>query len=331
MTFTLFVTKTLAFFMSVFLTLVPYTGFSQGNFAAKDDDTILLNAAMVSDVHFEPSVPVRRTFIKAALTYLKNASSKVDVFVTAGDITNYADTESLVDYYETLAKYATFPTITAAGNHDIGHAGDRNVVSYSREEALQYFIDYHNLYLGDNITTNYWTQRINGYKFIVLGDEVINGGRWDAVTMSQAQIDWLEEQLDEENGKPTFIVCHWPGDSTTGEDIIWDGSCVDFEANPIRDILESHKNVIWISGHMHGGIRCTAVGSLFEMPMAEKVNGVIYMSLPTFGIVNQYGIPVSGTGAQMELYPDRVEFRPVNYLTGRWYSNSAYSFTLEDY
>lgn len=329
MSFTLFMTKALSFLMSIFITIIPYTGFSSPNFKAKNPDEIRLNAALVSDVHFEPSVPLRKAFLKTAIYNLKNGETKTDLMIAAGDITNYADYESLISYYETVADSANFPVITAAGNHDIGHAGDRDVVSYSREEAMEYFIYYHNLYTGDNIDKTYWSQTVKGYKFIVLGDEVINGGRWDAVTMSTEQIEWLDRELDSANGQPVFVICHWPGDSTTGEDIIWDGSGVDFEANPIKDILESHKNVVFISGHMHGGIRATVIGSLFDMPMAEKVNGVIYLNLPTFGIINQYGIPWSGMGAMMEVYDSSLNFRPVNFLTGRWYSNSAYSFDFD--
>ena len=324
----LFLTKACAFLMSLFLTLVPYAGLSGLNFEASDDG-IKLNIAMVSDVHIDPYMPIRTSFLKQALNNLSRADTKINVMLNAGDVTNYADYESLIEYYDTIADYATFPVITAAGNHDIGHAGDRDVVDYDREAAKDYFIYYHNLYTGANIDTTYFSQTVGGYKFIAIGDEVIDGGHWDGLSMSKTQIEWLDKELDSANGKPVFVISHWPGDSTTGEDIIWDDSCVDYGENPIKEVLESHKNVIFISGHMHGGIRCTAVGELFNMPMAEKINGVTYMNLPTFGIVNQYGITWSGTGANLEVYSDKVVFRPVNYLTGVFYDNSAYTFTLD--
>lgn len=326
---TAFLTKALAFLMSLFLTLVPYAGLSQPNFAAKDAEAEKLNVAMISDVHVDPYFPIRTTFLKTALNNLSRAKTKVDVMLNSGDVTNYADTESLIEYYDTIADYASFPVITAAGNHDIGHAGDRNVVDYDRETAKENFIYYHNLYTGDNATTTYFSQTVKGYKFIVIGDEVIDGGHWDGLTMSETQIEWLDSELDSANGAPVFVISHWPGDSTSGEDIIWDGSGVEYEENPIREILESHKNVIFVSGHMHGGIRCTVVGDLFNMPMAEKINGVTYVNLPSFGLVNQYGITWSGTGANLELYADKFIVRPVNYLTGIWYTNSNYTFTLD--
>ncbi len=66
------------------------------------------------------------------------------------------------------------------------------------------------------------------------------------------------------------------------------------------------------------------------MPLAEQVNGVTYISLPTYGIINQYGITWSGLGAQMEVYDSKVILRPINYLTGNWYVNSEYTFELAD-
>lgn len=330
MTFSLFMTKTFAFLLSFFVTLVPFKGFADGWFEAKEPDSVKLNAALVSDVHIDPYAPWRTTYFLTALHNLQTADTKVDVMLSDGDITNYADYDSLIEYYNAIEKRATFPVITVAGNHDIGHAGDRNVVTYSREDAKNNFIYYHNLYTGDNLTTTYWSQEINGYKFIVLGDEVINGGHWDGMTMSKTQIDWLESELDSvTDGTPVFVCCHWPADGTTGERIIWTGSGIDFEENPIREILESHTNVVYISGHMHGGVRAAAVGNYFEIPMAEKVNGVIYLSLPTFGIVNQYGLPWAGTGAMMEVYEDRIEFRPVNFCDHNWYETAAYTLFFD--
>ena len=53
-----------------------------------------------------------------------------------------------------------------------------------------------------------------------------------------------------------------------------------------------------------------------------------YINLPTYGIVNWFGVPWSGTGAQLEVYADKVVFRPRSFLTGHWYVNSAYTFAL---
>lgn len=342
MTFSLFMTKASAFLLSIFMTLVPYMGFELPVMKTKEADC-QLNLEMISDIHIEAEFPFRTGFLKQALRAANRAPSKVDGIVVSGDLTNYADEPSLAKYYETITDYTDIPVITAAGNHDIGHAGDRNKTDITRNEALANVVKYQNAYAGTDNPSNYYSQEINGYKFIVIGDEVDGfdydengekipheGGRWDGITMTEAQLEFLDSELAEgtKEGKPVFVVSHWALDGINGEDIIWDGSGIAEDEYPVREILEKYDNVFYISGHMHGGVRCTGVADAYDIPMAEQVNGVTYISLPSFGLVNQYGLPMCGRGAQLEVYGDKVIFRPMNYLTGNFYTNSACSFEL---
>ncbi|MCR5150065.1 MAG: metallophosphoesterase [Clostridiales bacterium] len=330
MTFSAFFTKAAAFLLSVIMTLVPYAGFEMPTLNTKYDDC-LFNMEMVSDVHIEADYPFRTGFLKQALRSFASSKVKVNAVVSCGDLTNYADEPSLAKYYKTIEEYSPCPVITVAGNHDIGHAGDRNKTSISREEALQNVIKYYNDYSGRDLDVNYYATDIDGYRFIVLGDEVIDGGKWDGITMSEAQLEFLDTQLSQSagRGKPVFVCCHWPIENMNGENTIWQGSGIERSIYDIPAILEKYENVFYISGHMHGGVRCVAVADMFNIPMAECVNGVTYISLPTFGIINMFGIPVSGTGAQLEVYSDKVVFRPKNYLTGKWYTNAAVEFSIK--
>ncbi len=328
-----FINKAIAFLMALFMTMVPYNGI-KAPVLKTEEENCRLNVSMISDTHIEKNEILRKAFLKTGLRNMGRAKVQVDAILIDGDLTNYADEDSLAIYYDIISKYApsTAKVITVAGNHDIGHAGDRDVTDITREEALANVIKYHNSYYGDNTTANYYAMDINGYRFIILGDEVVDGGHWDAVSMTDEQLQFLDDQLAEgtKEGKPVFVCCHWPFDGVNGEDTIWDGSGTEPHEDPYRmlSILEKYKNVFYISGHMHGGVRCTKVADKYNMPMAEKVNGVTYLNLPTFGIVNWYGITWSGTGAQLEVYDGKVIFRPVNYLTCNWYANSEYSFDL---
>lgn len=328
-----FINKAIAFLMALFMTMVPYNGI-KAPVLKTEEENCRLNMSMISDTHIEKNEILRKAFLKTGLRNMGRAKVQVDAILVDGDLTNYADEDSLAIYYDIISKYApsTAKVITVAGNHDIGHAGDRDVTDITREEALANVIKYHNSYYGDNTTANYYAMDINGYRFIILGDEVVDGGHWDAVSMTDEQLQFLDDQLAEgtKEGKPVFVCCHWPFDGVNGEDTIWDGSGTEPHEDPYRmlSILEKYKNVFYISGHMHGGVRCTKVADKYNMPMAEKVNGVTYLNLPTFGIVNWYGITWSGTGAQLEVYDGKVIFRPVNYLTCNWYANSEYSFDL---
>ncbi len=330
MTFAEFIYKAQAFLMALFLTLVPYKGVELPVIEAKEDNC-LLNVSMISDTHIEADYPFRSGFLKQGLRTMSRAKTPVDAIVVAGDLTNYADEPSLARYFDLIREYAPAQVVTVAGNHDIGHAGDRDKTDITREEALANYIRYYNEYYGTEIESNYYSMDINGYKFICLGDEVIDGGHWDAISMTDAQLEFLDSELEEgtREGKPVFVVCHWPIDGINGENTIWNGdSGITEDEYPIKEILEKYENVFYISGHMHGGVRNDYVGEKYDMHMAEQVNGVTYLSLPCYGIINWYGITWSGLGAQMEVYENKVIFRPINYLTGNWYANSAYSFDL---
>ncbi|MBQ3151739.1 MAG: metallophosphoesterase [Clostridia bacterium] len=317
-----------SFIMAIILTVFPYAGFELPVINnAKENCN--LTAELISDVHIEQYDVFRKAFLAVGLGNLKRAKAEINTVVVAGDLTNYADEISLAKYYEILKKHSPVAVISAAGNHDIGHVGDRGVTDISREEAKANFIKYNNEYLGTESDNNYYTMVVNGYKFIVLGDDVIDGGHWDAMDMSKEQLRFLDEELASSDGKPTFVVCHWPVDGMNGQEITYPDSSIDLSTNDIKTIMEKYKNVFYISGHSHGGIRSNAAAEYCGMSNVEQQNGVTYVSLPSFGIVNSFGYPWSGTGFQMEVYDDRVIFRARNFLTNYWFTNAVFAVEIQ--
>ncbi|MCQ2484086.1 MAG: metallophosphoesterase [Clostridia bacterium] len=322
-------THFLAFLMSIIITAFPYAGIKAPVVKTLEDDC-LLNIEMLSDTHIEKSELFRQAFLRWGLKNISRAKSPVDAIVVAGDITNYADEPSLAKYFELIDKYSPAPVITAAGNHDIGHAGDRDKTDITREEAMANFIRYRNENMGRNDEVNYFSTEVNGFKFIVMGDEVIDGGHWDAISMTQEQLDFIDRELADgtKDGKPVFVLSHWPIDGINGEDTIWDGSGIERDEYDVQSILEKYDNVFYISGHMHAGIKAKAVENMYGLSNAEQVNGVTYLNLPTYGIINMFGAPWSGIGAQLEVYENEVVFRPRNFITNNWYENAEYHFEL---
>ncbi|MBR0538131.1 MAG: metallophosphoesterase [Clostridia bacterium] len=319
----------LAFIMAIFLTAFPYKGVELPILnTAKDDCKLVVE--MISDTHIEEKELIRQTFMKAGFRNLSRASTKVDAVVVAGDLTNYADEPSLAKYYEILDKYSPAKAISCAGNHDIGHAGDRNVTDISREEAKANFIRYNNAYLGIDARDTYYSYEVNGYRFIALGDICYDGGHWDAMDLGEEQLAFLDSELAAANAenKPAFVVCHWPVDGINGEETIWPGSGIDLSVNDVKSVMEKYDNVFYISGHMHAGIKSTAVDEKYDLACVETVNGVTYINLPTYGLVNSFGDPVSATGMQLEVYDDEVIIRPRNFITNAWYTNAVYTISL---
>ena len=318
-----------AFLMAIFLTILPYKGLELPIIdTAKDDSRLVVE--MIADTHLEAKEFARQTFMKAGFCNLSRASTKVDAVVVAGDLTNYADEPSLAKYYEILEEYCPVKAISCAGNHDIGHAGDRNVTDISREEAKANYIKYNNEYLGIDATDNYYSYEVNGYRFIVIGDICYDGGHWDDLDLGEEQLAFLDSELAAatSDSKPAFVVCHWPVDGMNGQETIWPGCGIDLSKNDVKSVMEKYKNVFYISGHMHAGIKSVAVNEKYKLACVETVNGVTYISLPTYGLINSFGDPVFGTGMQLEVYDDEVIIRPRHFITNAWYTNSVYEISL---
>lgn len=321
-------TNFLAFLMSIILTVFPYAGIQLPVINTEKDDCKLL-VEMISDTHLEEKELFRQWFLKSGLKNLSRADVDIDAVLVTGDLTNYADEPSLAKYFEIIKEYSPAQVISAAGNHDIGHAGDRDKTDITREQAKANFIKYNNEYMGMNNEDNYYSYTVNGYKFIVLGDIVYDGGHWDGMDLGAEQLAFLDRELaSAEKGKPVFVCSHWPIDDINGENIIWPDSGIDLEVNPVKDIFEKYENVFYISGHMHAGIKSTAVDEKYGLASVEKVNGVTYISLPTYGIINMFGLPWSATGMQMEVYDDEVIIRPRNFMTNKWYTNAEYRIEI---
>lgn len=318
-----------SFLLAILLTILPYAGFELPIIDNAEEDC-LLTVEMLSDPHIEEKELFRQAFMVAGLRNLNGAVADIDGVIIAGDLTNYADEPSLAKYYDILAKHSPVPVLSAAGNHDIGHVGDRDVTDITREEAKANFIRYNNEYMGIEAQDNYYSYTLNGYTFIVLGDEVIDGGHWDGMDISDEQMAFLDGELARAtaDGSPVFVVCHWPVDGTNGQEIIYPDGAIELEENDVKTVMEKYDNVFYISGHIHGGIKSEAAAEVTGMSNVEQLNGVTYISLPTYGIVNSFGYPWSGTGMQMEVYADKVIVRPRNFITNKWFTNAVYTIDL---
>ena len=311
-----------AFILSVLLTALPYMGVALPVLDTQEDDC-LLNVSMISDTHLEAKGLIRQAFLRRGLLNLKKARCEIDALLVDGDLTNYGDEASIDTFYRLIDRYSPVRTlISVPGNHDIGHVEDRD-----HDAVRASLIASYNAFMGTDYDKIYYAMEIGGYTFIVLCDE---GERWDYCTLSQAQLDFLDTALAKAtaDGKPAFVCCHWPIEGTNGEEVIWPESGIDLANQDVKSILEKYKNVFFISGHMHAGIKSHAVEERYGLSNAETINGVTYLNLPTYGIVNWFGSPWSGTGAQLEVYADKVLFRPRNFLTGHWFVNSVYTFEL---
>lgn len=325
-------TRFISYVLLVLYTIVS-TFSAQYSVYKESDSDVNLTVAMMSDTHIDAKELLVQNNLRMGLENMKGFCNP-DALLVDGDLTNYGDEKSLSLFYDIVKKHSpTQNVIVSYGNHDIGHTHKLNMTS---DEAREMDLKYYNNFKGTDYDKIYYSTEVNGYKFITLADE---GSHWDECTITNAQLDFLDSELAEgtADGKPVFVCCHWPMNGENGEDTCSfhnDGTYADendvdgFETQ-IKAVLAKYKNVFWISGHMHKGLDGDYNKNQLGFSWAEtSEDGVNYVNLPTYGLVNMYGVFWWGTGSVMEVYDDHVTFKAVNYRNGLEITSSTTTFNL---
>lgn len=314
-------TQIISFIMALIYTLIPFV-----NYSPKSDD-ILLNVSIISDTHLDDRFPGGKLNLKKGLQDMNRMKADNDAVVVVGDLTNYGDEASVECFYELMEKHCEVPAeswVVATGNHEIGHPEE-----FTNEEARQNFVKYHNEYTGQGIENAYYSVDVDGYTFVVLCDQ--SEDNWDSCDIYEDQLAFLDAELARgtAEGKPAFVVCHVPVEGVNGQEVIYEDGGLDPEySEAVKGIMEKYENIFFISGHVHTGINGYISEELFGFSCVEEYNGVTYVNLPTYGIVNRYGIPWNGMGFQMEVYEDEVIFRARKFNTSRWYGFYEFEIPL---
>lgn len=290
--------------------------------ASSPEDNLRLSANLISDTHISGGFITGTEQLSLGLKNMKNDNS--DALIVAGDIADSPGEENFSLFYQVLGESLPGKNlIIAAGNHDyFGSA------VYSADEIRDIFTEQYNKNSPLRADGNYYCHIIKGYSFIVLCDE--RAGNGQEVYISPEQLSFLDAELTkaEERNKPAFVVCHYPLRGTNGQSVVglttYSQSCSD----KVKTILEGHKNVFYISGHLHTGVNCSLGDKVRGFSQVEKKNGVTYISLPAFGSANIYGITSTGDGYFMEVYDSKVIFRAKNYLSQKQYSFSEFTISL---
>ncbi|MBR3835540.1 MAG: metallophosphoesterase [Clostridia bacterium] len=309
-------TQVIAFIMALIYTLLPFV-----NYGPKNDD-ILLNVSIISDTHLDARFPGGKLNLERGLRDMNRFDN--DAVVVVGDLTNYGDEASVKYFYDIMQGTCKAEDwVVATGNHEIGHPEE-----FTNEEARQNFIKYHNEYTGQGIENAYYSIDVDGYTFVVLCDQ--SEDNWDSCDIYDDQLEFLDKELARATaeGKPAFVVCHVPVEGVNGQDVIYEDGGLDEYSDAVRTILEKYENIFFISGHVHTGINGYISEELFGISCVEEQNGVTYVNLPTYGIVNRYGIPWNGMGFQMEVYENEVVFRARKFNTSRWYGFYEFEIPL---
>ncbi len=292
--------KLLGFIMSiVLLGNVPFSG--AATFSPEDAQNMLLQFGVISDVHMESFTFDRFVGFSQTLRDMAGATSKENALVMLGDNTMNGQPTEYIMLYSLLEQYNRAEhTIVAMGNHDM------NRTEYTPQEAIDRNSLFLRSYNGTNINVPYYSMQVNGYTFIVLGDELPPAET--QATISQTQLDWFAATMQAcEPGKPVFIFLHQPLNHAFGTG--W--GAVGAQSEALRAIAEQYTNVFFFNGHLH------------TQQAIKIINGVTYVNLPTL-----LSAAVRGIGFQAEVYADKIVLRARNYITGEWLPENRYEIPL---
>ncbi len=275
--------------------------------------------ALVADPQVSNYMFKRYPVFTAACEDLHNAQCDIDALIGAGDITENA---FAVDYQLVYDKISGLDTryIFASGNHDI------RLRNY--KQSLGAFSKLTNTLNGDEDMDSYhYSERVEGYKIIVLGSDRTE---MEQAYISDEQLEWLDDELAEEKGKPTFVILHQPLKNTHNEQeafgsITNAGGHVGEQSIAIKMILSKYKNVFLITGHLHSG---------FGPDSYNNVDGVHSINIPSMSIENKDGTyNDAGTGYMLEVYKTKVVFRARDFAKGTWVAettgDSSYDITIK--
>ncbi|MBO5064778.1 MAG: metallophosphoesterase [Clostridia bacterium] len=267
-----------------------------------DKDNLKLAFACIADTHLidKDSATVNLdNFFKD----IASAEKKFEAVLIAGDLAEYGKRKEYNRFFNVFDKYKNdYKLFVTMGNHDVRF-------QYGRNQKI--IMDKANEYLNlNNNGKSYYSYDINGYTFIVIGTEkrVL-----EKAHITQEQIDFLDNELKRatKDNKPAFVMCHQAFANTHGLPEVWKTGDMGEQSHLVRAVMEKYKNVIFINGHLHGG--------LFEktFEVLNESNGVYSISIPCYRKENNFGFTDCGVGYYCEVYEDKVLFIPRKFVEGK--------------
>ncbi len=271
--------------------------------AFKDSENVRLSFATIADTHLVDNQIAEKNLANV-FEDISNSKEKFDAFLMAGDIAEYGRKKEYNRFFSVTDRQNVIPHIfLTMGNHDVRF-------TYGKNQKI--IMDKVNEYLKINTNgKSYYSYDINGYTFIVIGTEkrVL-----EKAHITQDQIDFLDKELQRgtKDGKPVFVMCHQAFLETHGLPEVWKTGDMGEQSDQVRAVMEKYKNVIFINGHLHGGI----YEKTFEW--LNKENNVCSLSIPGYRKENNFGIKPCGMGYYAEVYDNKIVFVARNFMKGEY-------------
>jgi len=285
-----------------------------GNTHSTKTDELLLKMTVVSDCHIAGN-EFETTYknFKVMLKDIANTKTKDDVTLFLGDNTNGGSLMESFLFYSALRRSdLEGPFVMVPGNHDTGN--DSGVYD-ERFPRFQYF---NKNFLDVDVPAPYYYRVINGYYFIVLSSE--DNCCHDPI-MTDVQLNWFDEIMAEagESGKPIFVLSHHHYTKYAAT------------KSKLYKILQKYENVFYFYGHTHKILSDNSVRT------EGTTRKFIVLNVPSLRLNSEYEVGYksrtvdakrSNIGYQVEVYSNKIIFRPRNFLKSSWSTKYEETFTL---
>ncbi len=278
-----------------------------------DADSVNMSFVVYADPQIMP-LGYHQVYLENGFEDISNSGVNFDALVIAGDITENGDKDSYDIYWGCMEKSGFENIILATGNHDL-----RPNYKYNLKMIMGKVEEY----IGVATEKPYYSYDVNGYTFIVLGSEKM---LFDDAYISDEQLSFLDSELARgtQDGKPAFVVCHQPLTYTHGTPATAFGTGhIGDQSEQVREILEKHTNVFFLSGHLHDGV------SEKSLEVLNEENGVYSLNLPAYGRPNEVGeFRQMGLGTYAEVYDDEIIFTARDFKAGKALAGYTKTFEL---
>lgn len=292
--------------------------FIAGEYLTKYDYTVplgipLYKFGLLSDPHIDNDGTDTASSVSDLNNAIKFFNDEGCAFIAyCGDMTEDARTYDYTALKSCLDK-SSIPNYTVRGNHD----------AYSLSDG----------YAGATNCKEDYTIIKNNDLFIFLSPADYSQ---DTGGLTTAKLDWLENLLSTNTDKRVFLIYHYFINNTAGNANNLDNGaipCTSGVTLRFKNIIESYSNLIFCNGHSH--LRFSLQDSDPNANYYHEDGKCYYIHVPSTsrpkddngsgGTTHIYG---GSEGYLVEVYADRVLFKPRDFITGEYLMQYAYIVEL---
>ena len=306
----------------------------------------------ISDLHFnryefEDGSDVAQTTFARALEFFSTAD--VSLVAMPGDISSNGEKEAFEAFNRISSGY-DFPVYTTTGNHDLHSKYEKenwlelmNAGAYGEEKAEGI------LNVAENGMDFVYEEQESGDIFIFLHQTSNNYGLlWNAL-LTDAQLDWLEKQLEAHSDKTVYLFFHTFLNSANGNPFMGAGNLQNklgwsyplfytqgaSDEVRLRNLLRENDNVFFFNGHSHWAYHMQSMNPDLNISKNGE-DGATFIHVSSVSaprITEDYQILWSGKDSEMsegyliEVYEDSILLMGVDFVNGKILAYATYEAT----